>query len=104
MMTAAAAGSSRRVAIDRSMETHVSTTPIATNGSARSPLLEGSQNARNTSAAVHTTILSSRTAAPRRGRISRLMTHHVTTAAASVGNRTHALAVEACANQAITSV
>ncbi len=49
---ATATGRSRLVATARSIEHQVSSTPRATIGSGRSPLLNGSQNARKTSAPV----------------------------------------------------
>ena len=51
---ATAAGASRRSAIARSTSTQVTSTPSAISGSGRSPLLNGSQAARNTAPAVST--------------------------------------------------
>jgi hypothetical protein len=53
MMMAIATGSSLLVATPRSTEHQVSRMPRAMIGSGRSPLFSGSQNARNSPAAVH---------------------------------------------------
>ncbi|CNV87291.1 Uncharacterised protein [Mycobacterium tuberculosis] len=53
-MMATAAGASRPSAIDRSTNTHVTSTPSAISGSGRRPLLNGSQADRNTAPAVNT--------------------------------------------------
>ncbi len=91
---ATAAGSSRRVAIARSTEHHVSSTPAATIGSGRKPLLYGSHTARKPNAPVHRAIRPVRAATPNRGTTSRLSTSHVTMPASNAGRRTHGLALQ----------
>ena len=98
-----AAGSSRPVAIARSIEHQVSRAPTATIGSERSPLLNGSQNARKTRPPVHSAIRLLRTARPSRGTTSRLMTSQHRIPASSAGSRIHGLAVETFANTSRTS-
>ena len=99
MITATANGSIRRVAMERSTETQVSSAPSAIAGSGRRPLLNAIQNARNTAAALHTTTGVVRAARPRRGSTSRLMTSQHRIAAISAGRRIQGLAVETCANR-----
>jgi hypothetical protein len=96
MRMAAAAGSSRRVAIARSTEHHVNKTPAATTGSGRKPLLNGNQKAKKTKAPVHSGSEERRAATPTRGATSRLSSHHVSKPAASAGRRIQTLAVETC--------
>ena len=62
-------------------------------GSGRVPLLYGSQNARNTNAAVQWATLRSATSGPNFGRISRDSNHHVPSAANRAGRRIHIDAV-----------
>ena len=87
----------------RSIEHQVRSAPRATIGSGRSPLLYGSQKARNTKPPVHRATFDLRTARPRRGTTSRLMTIQHSTPAMSAGKRIHGLAVETFANTASTS-
>ncbi|SHX64897.1 Uncharacterised protein [Mycobacteroides abscessus subsp. abscessus] len=93
MMQAAAAGSSRLVAMDRSTEHQVNRMPRAMIGSGRRPLLNGSQNARNIAAAVHGTAGLVRAAWPNRGMTSRLITAQHNRPIARVGSRIQTLAV-----------
>ena len=103
MMHAIATGSSRLVATARSTEHQVSRMPSAMIGSGRSPLLSGSQNARNMPAAVQAAALLRLTASPRRGITSRLITHQQASAISRVGSRIQMLVVETCAHNASRS-
>ena len=100
MMIAMATGSSRLVATPRSTEHQVSRMPRAIIGSGRSPLLSGSQNARNMPAAVHAAARLVFTEWPSRGMTSRLISHQHVSAITSVGSRTQALLVLTCAHSA----
>ena len=93
MMMAIATGSSLLVATPRSTEHQVSRMPSAMMGSGRRPLFSGSQNARNSPAAVHAAAWLVLTAWPSRGSTSRLITHQHASAIASVGSRIQTLLV-----------
>ena len=77
--------------------------PSAIMGSGRSPLLSGSQNARNMPAAVHAAARLVLTAWPSRGMTSRLITHQHASAITRVGSRIQMLAVLTCAHRASRS-
>ena len=102
-MHATATGSNRLVATPRSTEHHVSRIPRAMIGSGRSPLLSGSQTARNIPAAVQAAARVFFTAWPRRGITSLLISHQQASAISRVGNRIQTLAVLTCAQIASRS-
>ena len=89
-----AAGSRRELAMARSKLAHVSITPRATSGSGRTPLLYGSQKARNMRAAVQWATRRPSMAAPNRGRISRDRMNQTMKPAMSAGRRIHSDAVD----------
>ena len=80
----------------RSNSAHVAIRPKAMIGSGRVPLLYGSQNARNTRAAVQWATLRFAISGPSFGRISRESSHHVPRPANSAGRRIHIDAVVTC--------
>ena len=88
-MVPTAAGSRRRVAIERSKDAQVTMTPRATIGSGRVPLLYGSQNAKNMKAAVQCATRRLFTKSPKRGRISRERMNQTMNAEMSAGRRTN---------------
>ena len=100
MMHASATGSRRLVATPRSTEHQVSRMPRAMMGSGRRPLFSGSQNARNSPAAVQAAARLALTACPSRGITSRLISHQHASAMIRVGSRIQTLAVETCAHTA----
>ena len=91
--TATAAGHSRRVAMAFSTSAHTASAPNAISGSGRNPLLNGSQAARNTAAAVHTATRCEAMARPSRGSAQRLRISQVAMPARVAGMRIHTLAV-----------
>ena len=98
-----AAGARRPDSIARSNSAQVAMRPNAIIGSGRVPLLYGSQNARNTKAAVQCATRRSAIDGPSRGRISRESSHHVPSAASSAGRRIHIDAVVTCDSSDSTS-
>ena len=87
----------------RSNSAQVIKMPAAMIGSGRVPLSYGSQNARNTNAAVQYATRRPATASPKRGRIERDSTHQMAMPARSVGRRIHIDAVVTRASSANTS-
>ena len=75
------------MAIARSTQHQVSRAPTASAGSGRRPLLNGNQIARKTNAADHTAGVLCRTARPRRGMTSRLMSHQPSNPRRKAGSR-----------------
>ena len=102
-MQATATGMSRLVATARSTEHQVSRMPRAMMGSGRSPLLSGSQNARNMPAAVQIAAVLFLTAVPSLGMTSRLISHQQASAISRVGSRIQTLVVEMCDHSASRS-
>ncbi len=101
MTTATAVGHSARVPTVRSTSIQTATTAKAISGSGRSPLLKGSQAARNTVPAVHTATRLTATRLPSRGSTHRDRISHVAIPAAVAGRRiqTPAVLIEArCAS------
>ena len=99
---ATAYGSTRRVPIAYSTSAHAAMTPKAISGSGRSPLLNGSQAARNTAPAVHMVTRLAARRAPSRGSTQRLSISHAPIAARVAGMRIHTLAVLIAARCAST--
>ena len=101
-MIATAAGHSRRVPIAYSSRAQTASTPKAISGSGRSPLLNGSQAARNTAPAVHTVTRLVASLRPSRGRAHRLRISQVPMAARVAGSRIQIPAVLIAARWAST--
>ena len=91
-----AAGTKRSVSMARSNSAQVAIRPNAMIGSGRVPLLYGSQNVKNTSAAVQWATRLFAISGPSFGRISRESSHHVPSPANSAGRRIHVDAVVTC--------
>ena len=90
---AAAVGHNQRRPTDHSTSTQISTTPKAMSGSGRRPLLNGSQAARKTAAAVHTAARLRASRVPSRGSTTWLSSSQVPIAAAVAGSRIQTPAV-----------
>ena len=99
---ATAYGNRRRVPIAYSTSAHTAITPNAISGSGRRPLLNGSQAARNTAAAVQTVTRFAASRLPSRGSTQRLRISQAPIPARVAGMRIHTLAVLIAARCAST--